>query len=162
MSDTNHLKLLIWYKGFFVALGNSYLKGGLLKKSPWASFSIIINPKKHHFYDWMNANTLCLFDNTPDKSFHIFLDLVLVKAKQKGYFHTMIKSLLSLAGGGLLCFGFIIFLLSFFFFFMRGCVWPRSGLSLGPQPDALSLLYHLISLALHKGELVTWAQFGPL
>lgn len=29
--------------------------------------------------------------------------------------------------------------------------WPGSGLSLDPQPGALSLLCHLISLALHKG-----------
>lgn len=44
---------------------------------------------------------------------------------------------------------------------MRGCVWPRTGQGLGPQPGALSLLCQLISPAPQKGELVTWAQFGP-
>lgn len=34
---------------------------------------------------------------------------------------------------------------------MRGCVWPKTGLGLGPQPGALSLLCHLISPVLHKG-----------
>lgn len=51
-------------------------------------------------------------------------------------------------------------ILLLFCVFTRGCVWPRSGLGLDPQPGALSLLCHLISP--HKGELVTWAQFGRL
>lgn len=82
----------------------------------------------------------------------------LVKTKTKRLFFMLgVKSLLSVESRGIL-------LLSSLFFavFTRGCVGPRTGRGLGPQPGALSLLCHLISPALHKGELVTWAQFGPL
>ena len=86
----------------------------------------------------------------------------LVKTKTKRLFFMLgLKSLLSVESRGIL-------LLFFFFFFFFCCFyeglclaqdWLRSG---STAPGALSLLCHLISPALHKGELVTWAQFGPL